>query len=182
MTTTAVIDDFREISQRLDALEGDAEALAAELATHVAELRFTTFSLDAAWQLGLIAREVGVAEGLPIAVEVMVGQQVAFHTALPGANADNDAWAHRKGAVVDRYLDSSMAVGLFFDAVADGFDASSRLPEGDYVAAGGGFPLLLTTGIAVGHIAVSGLPMLHDHALAVASIRALLAQDAAPAA
>ena len=172
-----ILEDFLRTSRQLDGLVATPNALLAEVRRQQQELRFATIDLPTTWRLGSLAREVALARELPVAIEIMLGVQRVFHAATPGSTADNDAWARRKGQVVDRCLESSLAVGLQFERDGRSWDLDSRLPVSDYAAHGGCFPLLLTTGVLVGHLAVSGLPSIHDHALAVTSIRAILAED-----
>ncbi|MDR1236740.1 MAG: heme-binding protein [Propionibacteriaceae bacterium] len=166
---------FTALSQKLDELSGRPEEMLTELSKQREELRFESFDLSTAWEIGCKIREIGLEEKLPVAAEIRLGAQVAFHVGLPGAAACNDAWARRKGAVVEQYLDSSLAVGVSYDQDWEGgFDAMSKLSANDYAAHGGAFPLLLTTGVALGYTAASGLPSIHDHALVVTAIAAVL--------
>ncbi len=171
----SLTETFRSIRDNLDRLGENPEQLLAELRNQHATLRFSTFDLDTAWRIGCNIREIALAENLPIAAEVRLGTQVAFHTALPGAATTNDQWARRKGAVVEQYLDSSLAVGVSYDLDGNGgFDANSKLSPHDYAAHGGAFPILLPSGVALGYVAVSGLPAVHDHAVVVAALSAEL--------
>lgn len=165
-------EEFRAQAARLGALSRDD--LRRELAEQAKTLRFAAIDIGATWEIGVLIRTTADYLGLPIAVDVTLGQQTVFHAALPGATAENDAWARRKGAVADRYLDSSLAVGLSYEGGPDGFDARSRLPIEEFAAHGGAFPLLLETGVWVGHVAVSGLPAIDDHALVVCALERVL--------
>jgi uncharacterized protein (UPF0303 family) len=160
---TRLLGEVRAEAVRLEGLTPDA--LLTDLAEQGRRLRFETIDLETAWEMGCLIRALGVRGGFAIAIDIALGGQTAFHAALPGTSADNDAWAARKAAVSDRYLESSLAVGVRFDAQPGGFDANSRLPVGQYAAHGGAIPLLLTTGAWVGHAVVSGLPAVSDHAL-----------------
>ena len=62
-------------------------------------------------------------------------------------------------------------------------DARTRMPVdevsiGDYVLAGGGFPLTVKGAGVIGVIAVSGLPEREDHGIVVATLCAHLGLDA----
>jgi len=179
--STKIVDRYRRHVLDLEALAQNPHELLTALAKQHEQLRFATFDVQASWQLGVTLREVGVAERLPIAIDITLGLQTVFHAALPGSSADNDAWARRKAAVADRYLESSLAVGVRFDRDHGGFDVSSRLPVMDYAAHGGALPLLLTSGVHLGHVAVSGLPQLQDHALVVSALETLLHAQSAGA-
>lgn len=169
-----MVERFRRSAAALDALATRPDELLDVLAGQLQQLRFPTMDLDTTWRIGSLLREAGLAEQLPIAIDITLGLQTAFHAALPGSSVDNDDWARRKAAVADRYIESSLAVGLRFDRDHGGFDIASRLPLGDYAAHGGAVPLLLSTGIPVGHVVVSGLPSIHDHALVVTALATVL--------
>ena len=74
-----------------------------------AELRFATFTLDDAWELGVRLRATGAERALPVAIAIWLGPQRVFHAALPGASADNDGWLDRKHRVVERFGQASLA-------------------------------------------------------------------------
>ncbi|MGA9872947.1 MAG: heme-degrading domain-containing protein [Rhodococcus sp. (in: high G+C Gram-positive bacteria)] len=125
------------------------------------------FNYDDAWALGCKMREVAAARGLPLVIGVEHGQQRAFHAALPGSYPENDQWLARKMASAGRYGRSSMAVLEFFESTGRDFDTQSRLPVGDYAAAGGVVPIHVTGVGVVGFVGVSGLPHREDHAFVV---------------
>ena len=151
-----------------------ARALLPELEAHEAELRFTRFDEDVAWALGVRLVEAGRGAGLPIVVSIRRNGQRLFHAALPGASADNDAWAERKSRVVDRFSKSSFRVGRECAAGGRTFEENYRLDIDTYAAHGGAFPVhVLGTGV-VGTVAVSGLPQAEDHAFVVEHLRAYL--------
>ena len=137
-------------------------------------LQFAAFSHDDAWALGARLRTIAAAQGLPVAISIMLGDQRVFHAGLAGASADNDGWLERKFAVVRRYGHSSLAVGVEFRSRGVDFDRDARLDPTRFAAHGGAFPLVVR-GSMVGVVGVSGLPQLDDHALVVEALRAQLA-------
>lgn len=151
------------------------------------ELQFTSFSHDDAWALGSSIRAAAAEGALPVAIAIWFGPQRVFHAALPGANADNDAWLERKYRVVQRYGRASMAVGEMFRVGGKNFDDDSRLDPGEFAAHGGVVPLRIrpasgaasgaaaALGPVIGAVGVSGLPQRDDHALVIEHLRALLA-------
>jgi uncharacterized protein (UPF0303 family) len=147
-------------------------ALLDELAEQEQRLVFDHFDEATAWELGVALREA--AAGLPVAISVRRNGQRLFHTALPGASADNDGWLARKSAVVDRYGKSSLRVGEEFHAAGGSFDTDSRLDPAEFAAHGGAFPVLVRGTGCVGTVAVSGLPQLEDHRLVVETLEAFL--------
>ena len=56
------------------------------------ELLLKSFDHSVAWELGLIARDLGVSRGLPVAIQISRFDQIVFHSALAGACKDNDDW------------------------------------------------------------------------------------------
>ncbi|MDQ1184033.1 heme-degrading domain-containing protein [Agrobacterium larrymoorei] len=139
-----------------------------------AALQIPTFHYAFAWTLGSLIRQKAAEGNHPVAIEVRHGNDVVFATLLPGATIDNFGWARRKCAVVHRFHRSSLRVRLEAEAKGYDFNAKFGLPVTDYVASGGGFPLILKGGILVGSVAVSGLPDIEDHAMIVESLRELL--------
>jgi uncharacterized protein (UPF0303 family) len=65
------------------------------------------------------------------------------------------------------------------EAEQGGYDFNSRfrLPESDFVASGGGFPLMVRGGTLIGTVGVSGLPDVEDHLLVTNALRELLILD-----
>ncbi|MET0446867.1 MAG: heme-degrading domain-containing protein [Aeromicrobium sp.] len=146
-----------------------------ELEAQETRLVLDSFDDSDAWVLGSALREAALAAGLPVAISIRRNGQRLFHTALPGASADNDGWLDRKCAVVDRYGQSSLRVGEQFRVNGKSFDADSRLDTALYAAHGGAFPVLVRGTGCVGTIAVSGLPQLEDHRLVVETLERFIA-------
>lgn len=144
------------------------------LAAEQEQLLLDRFDYDFAWALGKAIRDRASAAKAPVAIEVSHGRSPVFTTLLPGATIDNLDWTARKRAVVHRFHKSSLAIRL--EAVEGNYDfnARFRLPPEQFVAAGGGVPLILKNGTLVGTAAVSGLPELDDHRFVVEAIRSLL--------
>ncbi|TFV98406.1 heme-degrading domain-containing protein [Orlajensenia leifsoniae] len=140
------------------------------------ELRFAAFTHDDAWTLGSGIRAAAHDGSLPVAIAVWFGPQRVFHAALPGANADNDAWLERKYRVVQRYGRASMAVGEMFRESGKNFDVDSRLDPTEFAAHGGVVPISIRNAGIIGAVGVSGLPQRDDHALVVEHLRRLLAR------
>jgi uncharacterized protein (UPF0303 family) len=145
-----------------------------QLAAEQQELLLNRFDYDFAWALGTRMRDLAVRDAAPVAITVAHGTTVIFSTLLPGATLDNLDWAARKRAVVHRFQRSSLAIRLEAEEMGYEFNARFRLPEADYVASGGGVPLILRDGTLIGTAAVSGLPDVDDHRLVVAAMRDLV--------
>ena len=146
----------------------------SELAAQETELQLPGLTNDDAWALGsaLVAR--AQAEQLPVAIEISRHSHQLFHAALPGATPDNDTWIARKAATVHRFGHSSLYVGQRSREAGTTFEAEFGLDPQQYIAHGGGFPLLVRDVGPVGVVVVSGLPQVEDHAMVVAALRAHL--------
>lgn len=152
--------------------------LLGELEAQESRLVFASFDEADAWAIGTALRDAALAADLPVAISIRRNGQRLFHTALPGASADNDGWLDRKCAVVDRYGRSSLRVGEQFRVDGTSFDADSRLDPARFAAHGGAFPILLRGTGCIGTIAVSGLPQRDDHRLVVETIERYLRHSA----
>jgi uncharacterized protein (UPF0303 family) len=141
------------------------------LAAEQQELLLDHFDYDVAWKLGALMRDSAAARRAPVIITVTHGLDLVFSLLMPGATPDNIDWAARKRAVAHRFHRPSLAMRL--EAERGGFDFNDRyrLPAADFVASGGGLPLMLRNGTLIGTAAVSGLPDVEDHALIVAALR-----------
>ena len=143
----------------------------AELAAQEQELRWRSFDEDDAWRLGsaLVARARG--RELPVAIDITRGDHQLFHAALPGSSPDNDAWLRRKARVVARFHHSSLHVGQICRDAGRTLEEMFLVPESEFAAHGGAFPITVTGVGVIGSVAVSGLPLLEDHALVVSVLQ-----------
>ena len=152
----------------------------AAIARQEAELSFPGFDCNTAWRLGLSLRELAVQRGHSIVIDIRrFGQppQPLFYTALAGTTPDNARWVARKTNVVARFHRSSYAIGLGLQQSERTFAERYSLPEADYAAHGGSFPIQISgTGI-VGAVTVSGLPQREDHNLVVEALCMELKRD-----
>jgi uncharacterized protein (UPF0303 family) len=152
----------------------------AIIARQEAELVFPSFDYDTAWRLGLILRELALARNHSIVIDIRrFGQphQQLFYTALPGTTPDNARWVQRKTNVVARLHRSSYAIGLQLTESGRSFAERYTLPEADYAAHGGSFPLNVATAGIIGAVTVSGLPQREDHNLVVEALCLQLHRD-----
>lgn len=146
-----------------------------QLQAQADELRLSGFTLSDAIALGRSAASLAAERGLPVVVEVRHGARVAFRAALPGTTSDNDEWLRRKLRVVERFEQSTMAVRVRFEERGTDFNAATGLPEAEYAAHGGGWPIEVRGVGMVGFFGISGLPQVQDHELIVEVLRAYLA-------
>lgn len=143
------------------------------LAAEQDSLLLDRFDYDTAWALGSLIRDTAAAQGAPVGVSVTHGGALVFLALLPGATPDNLDWMARKRAVALRFHRSSLAMRLEAEAGGYDFNALYRLPVSEFVASGGGLPLVLRGGTVIGTVAVSGLPDVVDHQMVVAALRRL---------
>ncbi|MDI6028136.1 heme-degrading domain-containing protein [Corticibacterium sp. UT-5YL-CI-8] len=125
------------------------------------------FDEAVAFALGAAIRERGLAENMPIVVDIQTWDRPLFYAALPGSSADNANWARRKRNVVRLMLKSTYRLVLEKQRPDRTFPVGQGLDPADYVLAGGGFPVAVANAGVVGVIAVSGLPERQDHGVVV---------------
>ncbi len=141
------------------------------------ELQFTSFNETTAWQLGTQMVEHATRENLPITIDITHGQQQLFHASMSGTAADNDEWVKRKVRLVNRFGHSSFYMGQLLKHKGKTIEQSYLIPESEFAAHGGCFPIIVKGTGMVGTITVSGLPQEEDHKLVVESIRSFLAKE-----
>lgn len=147
-----------------------------DLLREEAELQFTHFDEDTAWEIGSALVATAVARNLPITVDITRAGHQLFHASRPGTSPDNDEWVKRKTRLVMRFGHSSFYVGQLLKSESTTIEAKFLLPESAYAPHGGCFPVIIKGTGVVGTITVSGLPQAQDHALVVSAIRAYLAR------
>jgi uncharacterized protein (UPF0303 family) len=157
-------------------LEADIAALVKQEAT----LTLPAFTADTAWQLGTTLRHLALTRNLSIVVDIRrfgAPHQQLFYTALAGTTPDNQRWVARKIATVARFHKSSYHIGRLLEQSGLSFSARYNLPEEDYAAHGGCFPLIVDNAGIVGAVTVSGLPQRDDHNLVVEALCLLTHRD-----
>jgi uncharacterized protein (UPF0303 family) len=138
------------------------------------DLQFTSFNDDTAWQIGCWLVEYAIKSALPITIDIRRGEQQLFHASRPGTSADNDEWVKRKVRLVNRFGHSSYYLGQQLKFEGKRIEERFLLPESEYAAHGGCFPILLKVTGMVGTITVSGLAQEEDHKLVVRAIKQCL--------
>ncbi|MBL8581262.1 MAG: heme-degrading domain-containing protein [Rhizobiaceae bacterium] len=155
----AVEDDIRKVSEQ------------------EAALILPRFDEGVAFDLGSAIRARGLAEGMPIVIDIRTWDRPLFYAALPGSTADNANWARRKRNVVQNFLRSTYRLVLELQRPDRTFKPGAGLDPADHVLAGGGFPVTVRGAGVVGVIAVSGLPERQDHAVVVEALCSYLGHD-----
>jgi uncharacterized protein (UPF0303 family) len=145
--------------------------LATRIEEEVAELQLDSFGPADALRLGLILVRKGTEGALPIAIDIRRGEQILFHAALEGAQADNDVWIARKARAVARYGIPSLLLGTRPKIAGRRIESEGWFDQMTYAAHGGGFPVTVTGAGIVAVATVSGLPQIDDHDLVVAALR-----------
>jgi uncharacterized protein (UPF0303 family) len=151
----------------------------ATIARQEAELHFPSFDYDTAWRLGLSLRDLAIARKQAIVIDIRrFGQpyQPLFYTAL-GGTPDNARWVLRKSNVVARFHRSSYAIGLTLEHTNRIFSERYGLPDADYAAHGGSFPIHVAGAGIIGSVTISGLPQRDDHNLVVEALCLELQKD-----
>lgn len=132
------------------------------------------FSREMAWSLGLSIRELLLEQKYPAAVEVVHCGVVAFYSSLTGATVDQEDWIRRKRNVVSRFGHSSLWAKV---SAQPGFHERYRLPDADYAAVGGGFPIHVAGIGHVGTVTISGMASdVEEHRLITDCIREIQSQ------
>lgn len=144
------------------------------IARQESELQFAKFDHETAWELGGRLRNQAAARHLAVVVDVRRFEQPLFFAALAGSTPDNANWVRRKSNTVARFLRSSYAIGLELKAKNSDLTVKYALPECDYAAHGGSFPIAVRGAGVIGSVTVSGLPQWQDHDLVVEALCAML--------
>ena len=148
---------------------------ASQLLDEETALLLPSLSEGDAVDIGLTALGLARERGLAVTIEVRRCGRPVFRAALPGTSTDNDDWILRKARVVERFAHSTLHERVRHEEAGTTFAARTGLPESEYAAHGGGFPLAVTGTGVVGVLLVSGLPQVADHELCVEALTAHLA-------
>lgn len=149
----------------------------ARIAEQEEQLRFDSFDLATAWQLGRLLQEMAEARGLGVAIDVQLHAMPAFYAALPGSTPDNASWIRRKRNTTLRLFKSSYATGLSLAKQKTTLLDKLALPDADYAPHGGSFPILVKGTGCIGAVTVSGLPQREDHNMVVEALAQMLGKD-----
>jgi uncharacterized protein (UPF0303 family) len=138
-----------------------------ELLQQESDLTFSTFTNEDAIGVGQELLKLALAEKAPVIVQVRIGEQIIFHSALTESSSENDWWINRKYRVVERFKHSSMYVRVSFEEKNQSFEEDSGLDNELFAAHGGGFPINVSGIGIVGVALVSGLPQVEDHKMII---------------
>lgn len=142
-------------------------------------LVFDSFDEARAFEIGSLLRAHGLADNMPIVIEIRLWDRLLFYAALPGSTGSNADWVRRKMNTVKMFQKSTYRMALEQASPDRLFKPDFGLSGAEYVLAGGGFPIHVKGTGVVGAIGVSGLPQRQDHELIVAVLAAHLGLNAA---
>ena len=142
------------------------------------ELLLTLPALDVAGaiEIGEIAKSFGTQRGLPIAVEVRIGDWIIYHASLPGSTSENQWWIDRKARVVLLKHHSTIYERVSAEERGADWHQENNLLDETHAIHGGGLPLITKNEGFVGVLLVSGLPQVEDHLLGVEVLTEFLAR------
>lgn len=129
-----------------------------------------------ALEIGEIAKSFGTQRGLPIAVEVRIGNWIVYHASLPGSNSENQWWIDRKARVVMLKQHSTLFERVSAQERGVDWYAENNLTDSTHAIHGGGLPLITQGDGFVGVLLISGLPQIEDHLLGVKVLTEFLAR------
>jgi len=144
----------------------------------VEEQILTLPSLNAAeaLEVGEIAKSLGMARNLPIAIEVRLGDWIIYHASLPGSTPENDWWMSRKARVVMLKHHSTMYERVSAEERGVDWHKENNLLDETHAIHGGGLPLITKDDGFAGVLLISGLPQVEDHLLGVEVLTEFLAR------
>ena len=152
----------------------------AAIVVQESTLTLPGFSADVAWQIGTTLRDLAIARGSSLVIDVRrfgSPHQQLFYCALGNTTPDNARWVARKINVVARFHKSSYHIGRLLEQSGLTFAERYNLSPEDYAAHGGCFPIQVAgTGI-VGSVTVSGLPQREDHNIVVEALCLVTGRD-----
>ena len=142
------------------------------------ELLLTLPVLDVAdaMEIGEIAKSFGTQRGLPIAVEVRIGDWIIYHASLPGSKSENQWWIDRKARVVLLKHHSTIYERVSAEERGIDWHKENNLLDETHAIHGGGLPLITKNEGFVGVLLISGLPQVDDHLLGVEVLTEFLAR------
>ena len=136
----------------------------------------STMSIEDYLEIGEIAKSFGTQRGLPIAVEVRIGDWIIYHASLPGSTSENQWWIDRKARVVLLKHHSTLYERVSAEERGVDWHKENNLLDETHAIHGGGLPLITKTEGFVGVLLISGLPQVDDHLIGVEVLTEFLAR------
>ena len=138
-------------------------------------LQLPSLANSDAVEIGQIATTLGKQRGVPITVQVRIGDWVVFHASLEGSKPENDWWISRKVAVVMLKQHSTMYERVSAEERGVDWHKENNLRDETHAIHGGAIPLITAEGFK-GTLIISGLPQVEDHLFAVEVLTEFLAR------
>lgn len=148
----------------------DIEKDIAMIVLQEERLRFTAFDENTAWTLGSLLRTKVEERGAAVVIEIRLGRETVFFSAMQGTAPVNADWARRKRNTVELLNRSSYAIGLALRQEQSSLESKMGLPTRDFASYGGSFPISVASVGCIGTVTVSGLPQREDHAIVVQAL------------
>ena len=139
-------------------------------------LTLPSLTVADALEIGEIAKSLGTQKGLPIAVEVRIGDWIIYHASLPGSTSENQWWIDRKARVVLLKHHSTIYERVSAEERGVDWHKENNLLDETHAIHGGGLPLITKGEGFVGVLLISGLPQVEDHLLGVEVLTEFLAR------
>ena len=139
-----------------------AEELLRKCQEEEQKYQFDRFNQTDAKKLGDLLYEKSLAYPKPVAIEITINHLLVYRFYPEGTNRNNERWLAAKANTVEMLGISSLHYFASLEASGETPD-DRRMPEAEFAACGGGFPLRIKGCANVGSICVSGLPHMQDH-------------------
>jgi uncharacterized protein (UPF0303 family) len=139
-------------------------------------LMLPSLDLTGALEIGEIAKSLGQARNLPIAVEVRLFDWIIYHASLPGSKSENQWWIDRKARVVMLKHHSTLYERVSAEECGLDWHKENNVADETHAIHGGGLPLITKNEGFVGMLLISGLPQVEDHLLGVEVLTEFLAR------
>lgn len=152
----------------------EAEKAIAGLQTEQKELVLQKFYENEAWLMGCWMREEASKNQFAVGMSISLNRKKLFHVTMPNTAPLSDDWLRRKENTVYKFYKSSYEMAYFLDKNEQTVHSRYGLAHEDFAIAGGGVPITVEGIGVVGAVAVTGLPQIKDHGLAVDGIKYLL--------
>ena len=148
----------------------------SQLLEEESKLVLRILDISAALEIGQMVTSFGIERGLPIAVEVRIGDWIIYHASLPGSTSENQWWIDRKARVVILKKHSTLYERVSAQERGVDWHKENNLPDETHAIHGGGLPLITKSDGFVGVLLISGLPQVEDHLLGVKVLTEFLAR------
>ena len=148
----------------------------SQLLEEESKLVLRILDISAALEIGQMVTSFGIERGLPIAVEVRIGDWIIYHASLPGSTSENQWWIDRKARVVMLKKHSTLYERVSAQERGVDWHKENNLPDETHAIHGGGLPLITKSDGFVGVLLISGLPQVEDHLLGVKVLTEFLAR------